>query len=86
MGANVKEELQKLAEQLPPGGNWEDSMHAFYVRMKIVEGEQAIAEGRVFDQRKSNGGWPGGSPSRLGWASCGGQNGVVRRWRIPRSH
>ena len=45
--ANVKEEVQKLAEKLPPDATWDRVMYEVYVRQKIEEGEKAIAEGRT---------------------------------------
>ena len=48
----VREEIHKLADQLPADANWDDVMYALYVRMKVAEGEQDIAEGRVLEQEE----------------------------------
>lgn len=48
----VREEIHKLADQLPADANWDDAMYALYVRMKVAEGEQDIAEGRVLEQEE----------------------------------
>lgn len=50
--STVREEIHKLADQLPADANWDDAMYALYVRMKVAEGEQDIAEGRVLDQEE----------------------------------
>ena len=48
----VREEIHKLADQLPADADWDDAMYALYVRMKVAEGEQDIAEGRVLEQEE----------------------------------
>jgi len=48
----VREEIHKLADQLPTDVSWDEAMYALYVRMKVNQGEQAIAEGRVLDQEE----------------------------------
>jgi len=45
--SSVKEEVQKLAEQLPSDATWDRVMYEVYVRQKVEEGERAIAEGRT---------------------------------------
>ena len=50
--STVREEIHKLADQLPVDANWDDAMYALYVRMKVAVGEQDIAEGRVLDQEE----------------------------------
>ena len=45
--STVKEEVQKLAEKLPPDATWEQAMYELYVRQKIAEGKRAVAEGRI---------------------------------------
>jgi len=45
--STVKDEVRKLAEQLPESATWDEVMYEVYVRQKIAEGEQAIAEGRT---------------------------------------
>lgn len=47
MTVDVREEVRKLADQLPPGATWDQVMYEIYVRQKIDEGERAIAEGRT---------------------------------------
>lgn len=44
---SVKDEVRKLAEQLPDSATWDEVMYEVYVRQKIADGEQAIAEGRT---------------------------------------
>lgn len=51
--STVREELHKLADQLPADADWDDAMYAIYVRMKVAEGELDIAEGRVVDQEEA---------------------------------
>ena len=43
----VKEEVRKLAEQLPDRATWDEVMCEVYVRQKVADGEKAIAEGRT---------------------------------------
>ena len=50
--STIREEVHKLADQLPPDASWDDVMYALYVRMKVAEGEQDTAEGRVLDQEE----------------------------------
>lgn len=50
--SSVREEIHKLADQLPADAGWDDAMYALYLRMKVAEGEQDIAEGRVLDQEE----------------------------------
>ena len=50
--STVREELHKLADQLPADADWDDAMYAIYVRIKVAEGELDIAEGRVVDQEE----------------------------------
>lgn len=50
--STIREEVHKLADQLPADANWDDAMYALYVRMKVAEGEHDIAEGRVLDQEE----------------------------------
>ncbi|MBU2497867.1 MAG: hypothetical protein KKE57_03105 [Proteobacteria bacterium] len=47
MPSVVKEELAKLANQLPDRATWDDVMYEVYVRQKIEEGLTAAEEGRV---------------------------------------
>lgn len=49
---SVRDEIHKLADQLPAEANWDDAMYALYVRMKVADGEQDIAEGRVLEQEE----------------------------------
>jgi hypothetical protein len=45
--STVKDEVRKLAEQLPDSASWDEVMYEVYVRQKIAEGEKAIAEQRT---------------------------------------
>lgn len=45
--STVKDEVRKLAEQLPDSATWDEVMYEIYVRQKIADGELAIAEGRT---------------------------------------
>lgn len=45
--STVKDEVRKLAEQLPDSATWDEVMYEIYVRQKIADGEMAIAEGRT---------------------------------------
>lgn len=45
--STVKEQIHKLAEALPDDATWDQAMYELYVRQKLAEGEQDIAEGRV---------------------------------------
>ena len=45
--STVKEELRKVADALPDDATWDQAMYELYVRQKIAEGEEAVAEGRV---------------------------------------
>jgi hypothetical protein len=53
--SSVKEEIQKLAEKLPPDATWEQAMYELYVRQKIAGGRHAVSEGRVVPPRGSQG-------------------------------
>jgi predicted transcriptional regulator len=52
MSTDVREEVRKLAEKLPPNATWDQVMYEIYVRQKIAEGERAIAEGRTVDHEE----------------------------------
>jgi predicted transcriptional regulator len=52
MSTDVREEVRKLAEKLPPDATWDQVMYEIYVRQKIAEGESAIAEGRTVDHEE----------------------------------
>lgn len=45
--STVKDEIRKLAEQLPESATWDEVMYDIYVRQKIADGETAIAGGRI---------------------------------------
>lgn len=45
--STVKQQLRELAEALPEDATWDQAMYELYVRQKIAEGEEAIADGRV---------------------------------------
>ena len=48
--STIREEIHKLADQLPADASWDDAMYALYVRQKIDAGRKAIAEGRFVTQ------------------------------------
>ncbi len=45
--SSIKEEVHRLADQLPDGATWDEVMYEIYVRQKIAAGEAAIAGGRT---------------------------------------
>jgi len=45
--STVKDEVRKLAEQLPETATWDEVMYDIYVRQKVADGEVAIAAGRT---------------------------------------
>jgi predicted transcriptional regulator len=45
--SSIKEEVHRLADQLPDGATWDEVMYEVYVRQKIAAGEAAIANGRT---------------------------------------
>jgi len=45
--ANIKADLQQIAEHLPPTASYADAMYELYVRMKIARAKQAADEDRV---------------------------------------
>ena len=45
--STVKDEIRKLADQLPESATWDEVIYEIYVRQKIVDGEMAIAGGRT---------------------------------------
>ncbi|MDP9122610.1 MAG: hypothetical protein M3O15_14795 [Acidobacteriota bacterium] len=51
--STVREEAQKLVDQLPDEASWDDLMYQIYVRKKIDAGRQAIADGRSFTQEEA---------------------------------
>ncbi len=44
---SVKDEVCKLAEQLPDSATWDEVTYEVHVRKKLADGEAAIAEGRT---------------------------------------
>lgn len=48
--STIREEIHKLADQLPADASWDDAMYALYVRRKIDAGRKAIAEGHLVTQ------------------------------------
>ncbi len=57
MGA-IKQEVRRLAEELPEDATWDDVMERVYVLQAVEEGLKASREGRrrpVEDVRKSYG-------------------------------
>ena len=45
--ATVKEEARQLVERLPENATWKDLLYEIYVRQKLDDGRQAVAEERV---------------------------------------
>jgi hypothetical protein len=45
--STIKDEILKLAKQLPDSATWDEVMYEVYVRQKIADGEVAIAAGRT---------------------------------------
>lgn len=50
--STVREEIHKLADQLPADATWDDAMYALYVLQKIDAGRKAIAEDRFVTQEQ----------------------------------
>jgi hypothetical protein len=50
--ATVKEEARQLVEKLPEDATWKDLLYEVYVRQKLEEGRQAVAEGRVISHEE----------------------------------
>lgn len=50
--STIREEIHKLADQLPADATWDDAMYALYVRQKIDAGRKAVAEGNVVTQEQ----------------------------------
>lgn len=50
--STIREEIHKLADQLPADASWNDAMYALYVRQKIDAGRRAIAEGSFVTQEQ----------------------------------
>ncbi len=47
--ANVKEEAQRLVEELPDDATWDDLMRRIYVRRAIEAGMEDSEAGRTMD-------------------------------------
>lgn len=50
--STLRDEIGKLADQLPVDAEWDDAMYALHVRMKVAEGEQDIAQERIVDHEE----------------------------------
>ena len=46
---DIKQEAQRLIEQLPAGATWDDLMYEIYVRQAIEAGLADSATGRTLD-------------------------------------
>ena len=44
---NIKQEAQRLVEQLPESATWDDLMYEIYVRQAVEAGLEDCAEGRT---------------------------------------
>jgi len=53
--STVKDEVRRLAEQLPDSATWDQVMYEIYVRQKIADGELAIAQGRTLPHEEVKG-------------------------------
>lgn len=45
----VKEQLRRIADDLPTSATWDDVMYQVYVRQKVAKAEAAAEDGRVVD-------------------------------------
>lgn len=52
MSTDVRDEVRKLADRLPPDATWDQVMYEIYVRQKIEDGERAVAEGRTVEHEE----------------------------------
>ena len=43
----VKDQLRRIADDLPSSATWDDVMYQVYVRQKLTKAEAAADEGRV---------------------------------------
>jgi hypothetical protein len=50
--STIREELHRLADQLPADATWEDAMYALYIRQKVDAGREAVAEGHFLTQEQ----------------------------------
>jgi len=51
--ASIKEEAQRLVENLSEGATWDDLMYEIYVNKKVAQGEEALADGKVVPHEKA---------------------------------
>jgi len=49
---NIKQEAQRLVEQLPENATWDDLMYEIYVRQAIEAGLADSAAGRTLDVKE----------------------------------
>ena len=49
---DIKQEAQRLIEQLPAGATWDDLMYEIYVRQAIEAGLADSATGRTLDVKE----------------------------------
>lgn len=50
---SVKNSAHEVINQLPEQANWDDVMHAFYVRQKLERSLKAAEEGRVTSHQEA---------------------------------
>lgn len=51
--ASIKEEAQRLVDDLGADATWDDLMYAIYVNKKVAQGEEALAAGKVVPHEKA---------------------------------
>ena len=45
----VRDQLRRIADDLPTSATWDDVMYQVYVRQKLAKAEAAAEDGRVVD-------------------------------------
>lgn len=51
--ASIKEDAQRLVENLSADATWDDLMYEIYVNKKVAQGEDALAAGKVVPHEKA---------------------------------
>lgn len=69
--SSIKEEAQRLLDELPSDATWDDLMRRIYVRQAIESGLEDSEAGRTIpvDELRDKLGLPGGHPQRTATAS-----------------
>jgi len=52
--ASIKEEAQRLVDNLSDDATWDDLMYEIYVNKKVAQGEEALAGGKVVPHEKAH--------------------------------